>query len=92
MQSIYAHKYARALAEACDFALPATCPNKRMYTGSRKNIEEHYDAGNDMYKLFLDDSMMYSCAIHRPNQSLYDVSELAPVSQAACSTGSQYGC
>lgn len=28
--------------------------------GSRRNIEEHYDAGNDMYKLFLDDTMMYS--------------------------------
>jgi cyclopropane-fatty-acyl-phospholipid synthase len=32
-------------------------------TGSRKNIEEHYDAGNDMYKLFLDESMTYSCGI-----------------------------
>ena len=31
--------------------------------GSRRNIEEHYDAGNDMYKLFLDDSMTYSCGI-----------------------------
>ncbi|PRW60674.1 cyclopropane-fatty-acyl-phospholipid synthase [Chlorella sorokiniana] len=31
--------------------------------GSRKNIEEHYDAGNDMYKLFLDASMTYSCGI-----------------------------
>ncbi len=32
-------------------------------TGSRKNIEEHYDAGNDMYKLFLDETMTYSCGI-----------------------------
>ncbi|KAL4447595.1 hypothetical protein ABPG75_004814 [Micractinium tetrahymenae] len=31
--------------------------------GSRRNIEEHYDAGNDMYKLFLDSSMTYSCGI-----------------------------
>ena len=31
--------------------------------GSRRNIEEHYDAGNDMYRLFLDDSMTYSCGI-----------------------------
>jgi len=30
--------------------------------GSRKNIEEHYDLGNDMYELFLDDTWMYSCA------------------------------
>lgn len=33
--------------------------------GSRKNIEAHYDAGNDMYRLFLDDSMTYSCALYR---------------------------
>lgn len=32
--------------------------------GSRKNIEYHYDAGNDFYKLFLDDTMLYSSAIH----------------------------
>lgn len=32
--------------------------------GSRKNIEEHYDAGNAMYKLFLDKSMTYSSGIH----------------------------
>jgi hypothetical protein len=33
-------------------------------TGSRKNIEEHYDAGNAMYAAFLDDSMTYSAGIH----------------------------
>ncbi len=34
--------------------------------GSRRNIEEHYDAGNAMYKLFLDETMTYSSGIHRP--------------------------
>ncbi|WP_288414109.1 cyclopropane-fatty-acyl-phospholipid synthase family protein [uncultured Acinetobacter sp.] len=32
-------------------------------TGSRKNIAEHYDLSNDFFKLFLDDSMMYSSAV-----------------------------
>lgn len=32
--------------------------------GSRKNIEYHYDAGNDFYKLWLDRTMLYSSAIH----------------------------
>lgn len=47
-------------------------PNNK--AGSRKNIEEHYDAGNEMYKLFLDDSMMYSAAIHtnNPDETLYE--------------------
>ncbi|EIE24233.1 cyclopropane fatty acid synthase [Coccomyxa subellipsoidea C-169] len=38
--------------------------------GSRRNIEEHYDAGNAMYKLFLDPSLTYSSGIHRPGDSL----------------------
>src|SRR6185503_12723538 len=30
--------------------------------GSRRNIRHHYDLSNDFYRLFLDDSMTYSCA------------------------------
>jgi cyclopropane-fatty-acyl-phospholipid synthase len=33
--------------------------------GSRRNIREHYDLSNDFFRLFLDDSMTYSCAIFR---------------------------
>ncbi|MGE3165874.1 MAG: class I SAM-dependent methyltransferase [Planctomycetota bacterium] len=29
--------------------------------GSRRNIAAHYDLGNDLYALFLDDTWMYSC-------------------------------
>jgi cyclopropane-fatty-acyl-phospholipid synthase len=29
---------------------------------SRKNAAHHYDLGNDLYKAFLDDEMVYSCA------------------------------
>ena len=31
--------------------------------GSRRNISAHYDLGNDFFRLFLDDNMMYSSAI-----------------------------
>jgi len=30
--------------------------------GSRRNIHEHYDLSNDFFRLFLDESMMYSAA------------------------------
>lgn len=33
--------------------------------GSKRNIAEHYDLGNDLFRLFLDESMMYSSGIHR---------------------------
>ena len=41
--------------------------------GSRKNISEHYDLGNDMYKLFLDnETWMYSSGVFKtPSDSLY---------------------
>jgi cyclopropane-fatty-acyl-phospholipid synthase len=29
---------------------------------SRKNVAHHYDIGNDLYRLFLDDDLQYSCA------------------------------
>ena len=36
---------------------------KNSKSGSRKNIEAHYDVGNDFYRLWLDDTMTYSSAI-----------------------------
>lgn len=32
--------------------------------GSRRNIAAHYDLGNDFFELFLDPTLMYSCAIY----------------------------
>ncbi len=37
--------------------------NRNTRLGSRKNIAAHYDLGNDFFKLFLDDSRMYSSAM-----------------------------
>ncbi len=40
---------------------------------SKKNIQFHYDLGNDFYSLFLDQTKMYSCAFfNTPTTSLYD--------------------
>ena len=37
--------------------------HRNTLTGSRRNIEAHYDLGNDMFELFLDPTMMYSSGI-----------------------------
>ena len=38
---------------------------------SKKNVAHHYDINEDLYKLFLDKDMQYSCAyFHNPNISL----------------------
>jgi cyclopropane-fatty-acyl-phospholipid synthase len=34
--------------------------------GSRRNISAHYDVGNDFFRLMLDETMMYSCAVFEP--------------------------
>ena len=40
-------------------------------SGSQKNIAAHYDLGNDFFKFFLDDNLMYSSAIYaRDDESL----------------------
>jgi len=43
--------------------------------GSRRNIAVHYDLGNDFYRLWLDETLMYSSAIFaRPDLSLAEAS------------------
>ena len=37
--------------------------NRNSRAGSRRNIRYHYDIGNDFYRLWLDPSMTYSCAL-----------------------------
>ncbi|MFM7832330.1 MAG: SAM-dependent methyltransferase, partial [Planctomycetaceae bacterium] len=43
--------------------------NRNSKSGSRRNIQEHYDLGNDFFRLFLDPTMLYSSAIFPSDQS-----------------------
>ena len=48
---------------------------KNTPVGSRRNIAAHYDLGNDFFRLFLDETMMYSSGIFpRPEASLHEAS------------------
>lgn len=42
--------------------------NKNSQQGSQKNIADHYDLGNDLFRLFLDERMMYSSAVYESPQ------------------------
>lgn len=43
---------------------------------SRANVKHHYDIGNDLYRLFLDADMQYSCAYWpRPDMTLEEAQE-----------------
>ncbi|MBN1478602.1 class I SAM-dependent methyltransferase [Candidatus Sumerlaeota bacterium] len=37
--------------------------NRNSRRGSRRNISAHYDLSNDFFRLFLDETMTYSCAV-----------------------------
>ena len=46
--------------------------NRNTRAGSKKNISAHYDIGNDLFKLFLDETMMYSSAYYAdPDMTLH---------------------
>ena len=49
--------------------------NANTRAGSRRNIAAHYDLGNEFFRLFLDENLMYSSAIFpSPNSSLEEAS------------------
>ena len=48
-------------------------PHSNTLSGSRHNIQRHYDLGNDFYRLWLDERMVYTCAYFpTPTASLED--------------------
>ncbi|QBK05069.1 class I SAM-dependent methyltransferase [Hylemonella gracilis] len=51
--------------------------NRNTRSGSRRNIAAHYDLGNDFFALFLDPSLMYSCAYYETPQSTLEEAQQA---------------
>jgi cyclopropane-fatty-acyl-phospholipid synthase len=45
--------------------------------GSRRNIEAHYDLGNEFYRLWLDAKMIYSSALYRSNAATLEQAQEA---------------
>jgi cyclopropane-fatty-acyl-phospholipid synthase len=43
--------------------------------GSRRNIQAHYDLGNEFYRLFLDAQMQYSCAYFRRSDDSLELAQ-----------------
>lgn len=49
--------------------------NGNTIRGAQSNIQAHYDLGNDFFRLFLDETWMYSCGIFAsPTSTLFDAS------------------
>jgi len=65
-------------------AQPAREQNTRV--GARRNIARHYDLSNDLFALFLDESMTYSCAWFEPGDTL-ECAQLRKVDRLLDATG-----
>ena len=63
------------LAEPARRLLHAAARNTR--EGSRRNIAAHYDIGNDFFELFLDPTMMYSCAVYERDDMTLEQAQIA---------------
>jgi cyclopropane-fatty-acyl-phospholipid synthase len=64
-----------AFAGLVDGPLPARLLNRLLHwlrantrAGSRRNIMQHYDLGNDFYRAWLDPGMSYSAALYRDGE------------------------
>ncbi|MBF0678922.1 MAG: class I SAM-dependent methyltransferase [Devosia sp.] len=55
--------------------------------GSKKNIAEHYDLGNDFYGLWLDPSMTYSSAVFTSGDQSLEAAQLAKYHRVADMAG-----
>ncbi len=55
--------------------LPKSRPNTR--AGSRRHIQHHYDLGNDFYRLWLDEEMVYTCAYYATPESTLEQAQRA---------------
>lgn len=66
------------LGQISKFSLDKSALKKLIFTSnSKKNqkdeVSSHYDIGNDFYRLWLDDTLSYSCGYFKnPNDTLYD--------------------
>ena len=59
------------LVQRLGFVLQNSIVRRNSVSGSKRNIQSHYDVGNEFYRLWLDDTMTYSSALFdRPNLNL----------------------
>jgi len=52
---------------------------KNTIEGSRKNIAAHYDLSNDFFRLFLDESMLYSSAVYPSREATLEQAQMEKI-------------
>lgn len=52
-------------------------PRRNSFSGSRDNIHHHYDLGNDFYRLWLGETMAYTCAYYPSADATLDAAQVS---------------
>lgn len=52
-------------------------PRRNTLRGSRHNIHRHYDLGNEFYRLWLDERMLYTCAYYPTPEATLEEAQVA---------------
>lgn len=57
--------------------------NRNTRAGSRRNVRAHYDLGNELYRVFLDPSMTYSCAFFETGEETLEEAQAGKLRRIA---------
>jgi cyclopropane-fatty-acyl-phospholipid synthase len=74
-----------AAGDRFDRKILARCYRRQRNTlrGSRHNIHHHYDIGNDFYRMWLDERMLYTCAYFPTESATLEEAQLAKMDHVA---------
>ncbi|MDE1960503.1 MAG: class I SAM-dependent methyltransferase [Xanthomonadaceae bacterium] len=61
--------------------------NRNTRAGSRRNIAAHYDLGNDFFKLFLDENLMYSSALYARDDDTLETASMCKLERICAKLG-----
>ena len=67
-------------------------PRDNTLSGSRDNIHRHYDLGNDFYRLWLDERMVYTCAYFPTAAASLEDAQVAKMEMVCRKVGLRPGC
>lgn len=64
---------------------------RRSQRAARKNIRRHYDLGNEFYRMWLDEEMLYTCAFFPGEEATLEEAQVAKMERVARKLGLEAG-
>jgi cyclopropane-fatty-acyl-phospholipid synthase len=64
---------------------------RRSQRAAKKNIRRHYDLGNEFYRMWLDEEMLYTCAFFPSEEATLEEAQVAKMERVARKLGLEAG-